>query len=135
MEYRNLGQAGVKVSAVGVGCNQFGGKVDREGAKAIVHHALDLGVNFFDTADVYGNRGGSEEFLGGRWPGSGIAWCWPPSFARRWARGRTSWAHPAILPARGRLSHGQVPARRAAASRHARRAQPVCAEVSQPPEL
>jgi aryl-alcohol dehydrogenase-like predicted oxidoreductase len=64
MEYRNLGRAGVKVSAVGVGCNQFGRKVDRGGTKAIVHRALDLGLNLFDTADVYGNRGGSEEFLG-----------------------------------------------------------------------
>ena len=71
MQYRNLGRSGVKVSAVGVGCNQFGGVVDREGTRAIVHHALDLGINFFDTADVYGNRGGSEEFLGdalaGQW--------------------------------------------------------------------
>ena len=71
MEYRNLGKAGVKVSAIGVGCNQFGGKVDGEGTKAIVHRALDLGINFFDTANVYGNRGKSEEFLGvalaGQW--------------------------------------------------------------------
>jgi aryl-alcohol dehydrogenase-like predicted oxidoreductase len=71
MEYRNLGRAGVKVSAVGLGCNQFGGKVDREGTRAIVHHALDLGINFFDTADIYGNQGGSEELLGdalaGQW--------------------------------------------------------------------
>ena len=64
MEYRNLSKAGVKVSAIGVGCNQFGGKVDREGTRAIVHQALELGINFFDTADVYGNRGGSEEYLG-----------------------------------------------------------------------
>ena len=64
MEYRNLGKAGVKVSAIGVGCNQFGGKVDAEGTKAIVHRALDLGINFFDTADVYGNRGGSETNVG-----------------------------------------------------------------------
>lgn len=64
MEYRNLGKAGVKVSSIGVGCNQFGGKVDREGTKAIVQRALDVGINFFDTADSYGNRGGSEEFLG-----------------------------------------------------------------------
>src|SRR5215510_7584564 len=64
MEYRNLGKVGVKVSAIGIGCNQFGGKVDRDGTKAVVHHALDLGINFFDTADVYGNRGGSEENLG-----------------------------------------------------------------------
>jgi aryl-alcohol dehydrogenase-like predicted oxidoreductase len=65
MEYRNLGRAGVKVSAIGVGCNQFGGKVDQEGTKAIVFRALDEGINFFDTANVYGNPDGrSEEYLG-----------------------------------------------------------------------
>ena len=64
MEYRNLGKAGVKVSAIGIGCNQFGGKVDKAGTKAIVQKALDEGINFFDTADVYGNRGVSEEYLG-----------------------------------------------------------------------
>jgi aryl-alcohol dehydrogenase-like predicted oxidoreductase len=63
MEYRKLGKAGVKVSAIGIGCNQFGGKVNQEGTKAIVNRALELGVNFFDTADVY-SRGVSEEFLG-----------------------------------------------------------------------
>src|SRR5258707_6705632 len=71
MQYRNLGRAGVKVSAVGVGSNQFGGVVDREGTRAIVHRALDVGINFFDTADSYGNRGASEEYLGqalaGQW--------------------------------------------------------------------
>jgi aryl-alcohol dehydrogenase-like predicted oxidoreductase len=71
MHYRPLGRAGVKVSAVGVGCNRFGDIVDREGTKAIVHRALDLGINFFDTANVYGKRGGSEEYLGaalaGQW--------------------------------------------------------------------
>ena len=65
MEYRNLGKAGVKVSAIGIGCNQFGGKVDAAGTKAIVHRALDEGINFFDTANVYGNPNGtSEEFVG-----------------------------------------------------------------------
>jgi aryl-alcohol dehydrogenase-like predicted oxidoreductase len=63
MEYRNLGKAGVKVSAIGIGCNQFGGKVDADGTKAVVRRALDEGINFFDTADVYSN-GRSEEFLG-----------------------------------------------------------------------
>ena len=63
MQYRNLGKAGVKVSAIGVGCNQFGGKVDQEGTKAIVQRALDVGINFFDTADVY-SKGVSEEYLG-----------------------------------------------------------------------
>ncbi len=71
MDYRNLGRTGVKVSTIGVGCNRFGNKVDREGTRAIIHRALDLGINFFDTADVYGNRGGSEEFMGdalaGQW--------------------------------------------------------------------
>ncbi len=71
MQYRNLGRSGVRVSAVGVGCNQFGGYVDRDGTRAIVRAALDAGINFFDTADVYGNRGASEEFLGdalaGQW--------------------------------------------------------------------
>jgi 1-deoxyxylulose-5-phosphate synthase len=70
MEYRNLGKAGVKVSAIGIGCNQFGGKVDAEGTKAIIHRALDEGINFFDTADVY-SRGVSEEYVGtvleGQW--------------------------------------------------------------------
>jgi len=70
MEYRNLGRAGVKVSALGIGCNQFGGKVKQDETKAIVHRALDLGINFFDTADVY-SQGVSEEYLGaaleGQW--------------------------------------------------------------------
>ncbi|MFN8405142.1 MAG: aldo/keto reductase [Anaerolineales bacterium] len=63
MEYRNLGKAGVKVSAIGIGCNQFGGKVDKAGTKAIVQRALDEGINFFDTANVY-SKGVSEEFVG-----------------------------------------------------------------------
>src|SRR3712207_9358380 len=70
MEYRSLGSSGVKVSAVGLGGNQFGGKVDQAGTERIVHGAIELGVNFIDTADVYG-RGRSEEALGaalaGRW--------------------------------------------------------------------
>jgi len=63
MEYRNLGKAGVKVSVIGVGCNQFGGVVDQAGTKAILERALDEGINFIDTADVYSN-GVSEEFVG-----------------------------------------------------------------------
>ena len=71
MEYRLLGRSGVRVSAIGLGGNQFGGKVDAAGTARIVHHAMDLGVNFIDTADVYSQRGRSEEALGqalqGRW--------------------------------------------------------------------
>lgn len=70
MEYRQLGNAGVRVSVIGLGTNQFGGKVDSAGVKEIVHGALDLGINFIDTADIY-TGGRSEETLGaalaGRW--------------------------------------------------------------------
>ena len=53
MEYRNLGKSGLKVSAVGLGCNNFGLKCDAEQTRAVVHRALDEGVTLFDTADIY----------------------------------------------------------------------------------
>jgi aryl-alcohol dehydrogenase-like predicted oxidoreductase len=62
LEQRRLGP--FDVSVVGLGCNNFGGRLDLERTRAVVDAALDAGVNFFDTADVYGNRGGSEGFLG-----------------------------------------------------------------------
>jgi aryl-alcohol dehydrogenase-like predicted oxidoreductase len=52
------------VSRVGLGCNNFGGRLDLERTREVVDAALDVGVTFFDTADVYGNRGGSERLLG-----------------------------------------------------------------------
>lgn len=52
------------VSAVGIGCNNFGGRIDFDASKAVIHKALDLGITLFDTADTYGNRGGSETILG-----------------------------------------------------------------------
>ncbi|MGE0626689.1 MAG: aldo/keto reductase [Hyphomicrobiaceae bacterium] len=64
MKERNLGRSGLKVSVVGLGCNNFGARIDLEASRAVVHKALDCGVTLFDTADVYGNRGGSEEALG-----------------------------------------------------------------------
>ena len=64
MEYRNLGDSGLKISLAGLGCNNFGMRCDTEQTRAVVHRALDEGVTFFDTADIYGNRGGSEELLG-----------------------------------------------------------------------
>jgi aryl-alcohol dehydrogenase-like predicted oxidoreductase len=63
MERRNVGKSGLQVSLVGLGCNNFG-VLDIEASRKVVHRALDLGVTLFDTADVYGNRGGSEEQLG-----------------------------------------------------------------------
>jgi aryl-alcohol dehydrogenase-like predicted oxidoreductase len=54
----------LRVSAVGLGCNNFGIKLDVEGTRKVVHRALDLGITFLDTADQYGNMGGSESCLG-----------------------------------------------------------------------
>ncbi len=64
MEYRNLGNSGLQVSIVGIGCNNFGGRMDLEATKGVVDKAIDMGINLFDTADVYGGAGKSEEFLG-----------------------------------------------------------------------
>jgi aryl-alcohol dehydrogenase-like predicted oxidoreductase len=64
LEYRNLGNSGLKVSVVGLGCNNFGMKCDLEQTRAVVYRALDEGVTLLDTADIYGNRGGSEDLLG-----------------------------------------------------------------------
>jgi aryl-alcohol dehydrogenase-like predicted oxidoreductase len=61
---RRLGMDGPEVSVVGLGCNNFGGRVDLEGTRSVVEAALDSGVTLFDTADIYGNKGGSESFLG-----------------------------------------------------------------------
>ena len=61
MEHRPIGS--LSVSVVGLGCNNFGGRLDAEGSARVVHAALDAGIDFFDTADVYGG-GLSEEFLG-----------------------------------------------------------------------
>ncbi len=63
MQLRRLGNSGLRVSEVGLGCNNFGGRVDETGAKAVVDAAIDAGINFFDTANVYG-QSRSEQFLG-----------------------------------------------------------------------
>ena len=64
MEYRNLGTSGLLVSVVGLGCNNFGMRLGVEETRAVVHRAIDKGITLFDTADMYGGRGGSEEQLG-----------------------------------------------------------------------
>jgi aryl-alcohol dehydrogenase-like predicted oxidoreductase len=60
---RQLGHCGLEVSEVGLGCNNFGRRIDLEATRAVVDQALTQGIAFFDTADIYG-RGRSEEFLG-----------------------------------------------------------------------
>jgi aryl-alcohol dehydrogenase-like predicted oxidoreductase len=64
MEIRNLGGSGLRVSAVGLGCNNFGQRTDLETSRQVIHKAIDLGVTLFDTADIYAGMGGSETVLG-----------------------------------------------------------------------
>ena len=63
MEFRNLGDAGLRVSVAGLGTNNFGKRLDQSGTTAVVQEALDQGITLFDTADMYGD-GLSEEYLG-----------------------------------------------------------------------
>lgn len=67
MEYRRLGNSGLLVSVVGLGCNNFGGMIaslDLEASRAVIDAAIDSGITLFDTADSYGAEGGSEKVLG-----------------------------------------------------------------------
>jgi len=64
MQKRKLGSSGPEVSLVGLGANNFGGRIDLDASRLVVDKALDLGVTLIDTADAYGNKGGSEEILG-----------------------------------------------------------------------
>ncbi len=63
MEYRKLGNSGLKVSEIGLGSNTFSWIIDERTSADIINRAIDLGVNYIDTADLY-NRGGSEDFIG-----------------------------------------------------------------------
>jgi len=64
MRYRNLGDSGLLVSVVGLGCNNFGGRIDLQRTRAVVDAAIDAGITLFDTAEMYGKDGGSELALG-----------------------------------------------------------------------
>jgi aryl-alcohol dehydrogenase-like predicted oxidoreductase len=64
MTYQQLGLSGLTVSTVGLGCNNFGARMADEDVTAVVNAAIDTGITLFDTADVYGNAGGSEVLLG-----------------------------------------------------------------------
>jgi aryl-alcohol dehydrogenase-like predicted oxidoreductase len=70
MEYRQLGPTGLRVSVIGIGTNQFGGKVDQQGVNNIIDACIDLGINLIDTSDSY-TKGQSETTLGvalkGKW--------------------------------------------------------------------
>jgi aryl-alcohol dehydrogenase-like predicted oxidoreductase len=64
MRYRTLGNSGLLVSVVGLGCNNFGGRIDLLRTRAVVDAAIDAGITLFDTAEMYGKDGGSELALG-----------------------------------------------------------------------
>jgi aryl-alcohol dehydrogenase-like predicted oxidoreductase len=64
MQKRRLGNSALEVSVVGLGGNNFGGRIDFDVSQRVVLKAIELGVNLIDTADSYGNRGASEEWLG-----------------------------------------------------------------------
>ncbi len=64
MEFRNLGRSGLEVSVIGLGTNNFGMRMDMDATQVVVDKAIDEGINLFDTADVYGGQGKSEQFLG-----------------------------------------------------------------------
>lgn len=64
MGYRTLGKSGLQVSQIGLGANNFGGRIDAAASRKVIHTAIEHDINFFDTADVYGNKGGSESIIG-----------------------------------------------------------------------
>ena len=64
MRYRSVGESGLVVSVVGLGCNNFGRRLDLDGTRAVVDAAIDAGITLLDTADMYGSQGGSERLLG-----------------------------------------------------------------------
>ena len=102
MRYRQLGDSGLTVSVVGLGCTNFGKRTDLDQTRAVVHAALDAGITFLDTADIYGGQGASEELLGqilhGRWDevvvatkfgadmGGAVAPDWVPRASRRYVK-------------------------------------------------
>jgi aryl-alcohol dehydrogenase-like predicted oxidoreductase len=64
MQYRGVGKSGLRVSVIGLGCNNFGWRLDQEKSRAVIDKALDVGITLFDTADIYGGQGGSETVMG-----------------------------------------------------------------------
>jgi aryl-alcohol dehydrogenase-like predicted oxidoreductase len=112
MRYRQLGRSGLTVSVVGLGCNNFGGRIDLEASRAVVDAAIDEGITLFDTADVYGNRGGSETILGellkGRRDGVVLATKWGVPMADEPATGSRRYIRKAVEASLGRLQTDHI---------------------------
>jgi len=66
MQMRHVGRSGLKVTTVGLGCNNLGWTIDQQASNSVVARALDLGVNLFDTADRYGRAAGDSEVVLGK---------------------------------------------------------------------
>jgi aryl-alcohol dehydrogenase-like predicted oxidoreductase len=64
MQYRGIGKSGLRVSVVGLGCNNFGMRLDLEGSRKVIDAAIEAGITLFDTADIYGGAGMSETMMG-----------------------------------------------------------------------
>ncbi|MEP0324732.1 aldo/keto reductase [Bauldia litoralis] len=64
METRALGPSDLHLSLLGLGCNNFGGRIDLAATRKVIDKALELGITHIDTADIYGGRGNSEDFIG-----------------------------------------------------------------------
>lgn len=97
-EYRNLGRTGVKVSPLCLGTMMFGarGNTDHADSVRIIHHALDSGINFVDTADVY-SAGSPRPSSARHWPAGGVTTsCSPPSSTEASAATPTSRATAAV---------------------------------------
>jgi aryl-alcohol dehydrogenase-like predicted oxidoreductase len=93
MEYTHLGRTGLLVSRLCLGTMNFGPETTEEDSFRIMDRALEEGINFFDTANVYGwkkGEGVTEQILG-RWfaQGAGTRWSWRPRCSGRWATGPT----------------------------------------------
>lgn len=89
MDYRRLGPSGLRISSIGLGGNNFGVRVDAEGTRRVIDQALDVGITFIDTANVYGG-GRSEEFIGKALKGKRVQALVATKFGRQMGSGPNS---------------------------------------------
>ena len=96
MPTRPLGE--LQVSVVGLGCNNFGGRIGAAGPGAVVDAALDEGITLFDTADIYGNLGDPRPSSATCCKGAVTGSCWPPSSGWTWERQPDAARDPGVHP-------------------------------------
>ncbi len=86
METRKLGTSDLDVTLVGLGCNNFGLRIDAEASRAVIYKALDLGITFFDTADVYGAAAARKRCWASSSAAAARTSCSRASSAIRWTK-------------------------------------------------